>query len=270
MDDRDEHTTGHRIAFELYGAGVVVAVDDPLLAERLDWMLPWGARKRDPRQGDRSFELLTEAGDRFSILEDGRPRYTAGGHGAALSVLKDYLVLHVLHNAPEVLFLHAGAVGFGGRAIVLPGPPGTGKSTLVAALIRAGAEYYSDDYVPLDTEGRAHPYPMPVRLRDPTSGEIVGHSPEDLGGVGGVEPIPVGIVATLPRHGDRGLELESRSAGEGALMLLANALGSDRRAAFALAVARQAVAGASVLAGTRGEADEAARALLELASSAWC
>jgi hypothetical protein len=42
--------------------------------------------------------------------------------------------------------------------MVLPGKSFAGKTTLVAALVRAGAEYWSDEYAVLDANGDVHPY----------------------------------------------------------------------------------------------------------------
>src|SRR4051795_11448280 len=53
---------------------------------------------------------------------------------------------------------HAGVVGWRGVAIVIPGRRATGKSTLVAELVRRGAVYYSDAFAVLDEAGRVHPY----------------------------------------------------------------------------------------------------------------
>jgi hypothetical protein len=65
---------------------------------------------------------------------------------------------HIALHAPEHVFVQAGVVGVGERAMVLPGKSFAGKTTLVAALVRAGAEYWSDEYAVLDANGDVHPY----------------------------------------------------------------------------------------------------------------
>jgi len=55
--------------------------------------------------------------------------------------------------------LHATAVATGGRALALAGPPGTGKTTLSAALVSEGMQLLNDDLVAVDLDGggaRAH------------------------------------------------------------------------------------------------------------------
>lgn len=46
--------------------------------------------------------------------------------------------------------LHASAISFDGRCVAFPGSKGSGKSTLAAAMVAAGADFVSDDYVPLE------------------------------------------------------------------------------------------------------------------------
>jgi hypothetical protein len=51
--------------------------------------------------------------------------------------------------------LHAAGVVLGGRAVLLAGEPGAGKSSLAAALLRQGAGLLSDDAVALEQRGAA-------------------------------------------------------------------------------------------------------------------
>lgn len=64
------------------------------------------------------------------------------------------------------LCLHASAVSIGGRAIAFLAPKGSGKSTLAIALERAGAEFMSDDIVPVEVtpEPVARPGAHSVRM----------------------------------------------------------------------------------------------------------
>jgi hypothetical protein len=91
---------------------------------------------------------------------------------------------------PDRLFIRAGAVGWRGHAIMLAGPAQNEISILIAALLRAGATYYSDRYAVLDNEGRVHPYPRPLWLSGGAHTNPVRYLPEDLGAEIGIETLP--------------------------------------------------------------------------------
>jgi len=64
--------------------------------------------------------------------------------------------------------LHASGVVLHGKAVLVAGPPGAGKSSLAAALVRAGAQLLSDDAVALQlSDGAliAHAGSMVLQLR---------------------------------------------------------------------------------------------------------
>ena len=63
----------------------------------------------------------------------------------------------VARHSHQMLFVHAGVVGWRGLAIVLPGRSRTGKSTLVAELVLRGAVYYSDEFAVLDDDRQGPP-----------------------------------------------------------------------------------------------------------------
>jgi hypothetical protein len=181
--------------------------------------------------------------------------------GRLLGLLRRDLELSVARFARERLFVHAGAVGWRGRAILLPGHTHAGKSTLVAALLKAGATYLSDEYALLDEHGRVSPYPRPLSLRCPGGGRIAA-APEGLGDVQWSRSLPVGgVVITRFRPGRR-WRPRAAAAGEGILGLLAHTVAARDRPLAAFAVLKRVVTGATVLVGDRGEAADTARMLL--------
>lgn len=73
----------------------------------------------------------------------------------------------VATRAHEFLMLHAAVVERGGRAVVLPAPPGSGKSTLCAALVACGWRLLSDEFTLIRPEdGLIAPLPRPVSLKE--------------------------------------------------------------------------------------------------------
>lgn len=58
-------------------------------------------------------------------------------------------VFGVLCHQRGLLALHAGCVAINGRAVLLAGPGGAGKSSLTAVLLRRGCRFLSEDLCPL-------------------------------------------------------------------------------------------------------------------------
>jgi hypothetical protein len=180
-----------------------------------------------------------------------------------LGQLEADLEQYIADRAPRRTFVHAGVVGWNGQAIVIPGRSFSGKSSLVKALVEAGATYYSDEFAVLDERGRVHPYPLPLVIRPGLDGTpTMKYRPEELGGVAGVRPLPVGLVLVTRYVSGTGFRPRPLSVGRAVLELLAHTLPARRRPERVLDVLSRVVSQASVLRGTRGEAEETARRIL--------
>ena len=139
-----------------YGVAVEIHVDDHRLLPSVRQRCPPGW-KPAPRAVPRAtLGVIHRQG--LSVEVDGLEVATGLSHLAALDVLESELQLLVDRHAQPHVIVHAGVVSNGGQAIVLPGRSGAGKTTLVRALVAAGARYYSDEYAVLDALGQVHPY----------------------------------------------------------------------------------------------------------------
>jgi hypothetical protein len=185
----------------------------------------------------------------------------------ALDAFAADVQLHVAERARKHVFVHAGVVGWEDRAIVVPGRSFSGKTTLVAELVRAGATYYSDDYAVFDARGRVHPFPRPLSMRRDGEHAQERHPVESIGGVAGEVPLPVGLVVVTEYSSRvRGWRPRPLSTGQGVLELFAHAVAARRRPAPVLEALEGATADAVILKGRRGEAAPTAAAILERAS----
>jgi hypothetical protein len=203
----------------------------------------------------------------LSVVYSGAQRLVrARDRDEALERFESALSLEVAEWAGGWLFVHAGVVGWQGRAIVLPGRTHAGKSTLVAALLRAGATYYSDEFAVFDAAGYVHPYPRRLSLRDRLGERPRRVTSTELGAAEGTAALPVGLVASLHYRPGARWRTRDRTVGEGVLDLLANTVAAQREAALACRTLGQVVIRARLVAGIRGEADRAARRLLRMAA----
>lgn len=82
-------------------------------------------------------------------------------------------------HAHHYLMLHAAVLEKNGYAVILPGNPGAGKSTLTAALTLSGFRLLSDEITLIDRDdGLLVPLARPVSLKNTSIDIIRGFSPE--------------------------------------------------------------------------------------------
>ena len=73
----------------------------------------------------------------------------------------------IASSSHQYLIIHSAVVEKDGQGLILPGTPGSGKSTLCAALIHHGWRLFSDEMALLSTaDGMIHPVPRPVSLKN--------------------------------------------------------------------------------------------------------
>jgi hypothetical protein len=255
-----EDNGAHDLTFETYGLRVRVVTEGPQTLALIPRLLPPGWQPSRADSVDTTFTLTPGPGETFVLQHDDRLVLDDWPLDVALVLFERELRLYVALNAPGLVFVHAGVVAHRGHAIVIPGKTWAGKTSLVAALVRAGAEYYSDEYAPLDEHGLVHPFAKPLSLR--RGGGQIDHDIESLGGVAGTEAIPVGMVVAATYRRGAEWSPEQLSAGQGVLVLLGDTVPARTRPADWMRALKEAADGALILQGERGEADDLAPTLL--------
>ncbi len=117
---------------------------------------------------------------RFSIREGSEDRSKVGLRRLA-DVLEEECLKCLVREMPDVLWLHAGgAVDADGRAMILPGKTGRGKSSLSAALVRNGWKYLTDEHVPISTDDiTTSAFPRPAEARERVRGVVIDLEDEE-------------------------------------------------------------------------------------------
>lgn len=190
-------------------------------------------------------EVLAEASRLFAAFGDGSNGLAPNG------ALED---LHVGRGMPPVravgelvaylnatalsrvnsLAVHAGVVARGSQAVAFPAASGSGKSTLVAACLRTGLAYGSDEALCVDwTDGSIRRYPRPLALstwactllgipgpQDPTLIERFV-TPAELGAELAPDPLALAHIVLLDRQPGVSAELRPATRQETAAALLA-------------------------------------------------
>ena len=183
------------------------------------------------------------------------------------TTLENQIRLTIAEFAVGKVFLHAGVIGWKGRAIVIPAQSFAGKTTLVSELVKKGALYYSDEYAVLDVEGNVQPFPKWLSLRgiiDPYT--QLDCSVESLGGIAGTETIPVGMVLIARYHKGKKIPKKWKprllSQGQGILEIISHTFPIRNKPDFVLKVLNKLTDRAIIIKTVRGEADEFAETLL--------
>lgn len=113
------------------------------------------------------------------FLVDGVEPFTPLPRAQALPMIEWGLNWCIAAYSQHVLVLHAAAVARGDRAIIMPAPPGSGKSTLCAALVNRGWRLLSDELtiIRLDN-GQIEGLARPVNLKNKSIEVIRNFAPE--------------------------------------------------------------------------------------------
>ena len=168
----------------------------------------------------------------------------------------------VAERAPDHLFVHAGVVGWEGRAIIMPGSSLAGKTTLVQAWLEAGATYYSDEFAVLDRDGRVHPFARPLAIRDSSTALTRRVPVAELGAKSGTTPLPVGLVLVSSYRLGAHWRPRRLTAARTLLALMRHTVAARGAPAHSMPILKQAVSGTTAFAGVRGEARPLVSAVL--------
>ena len=112
----------------------------------------------EPADTERKFFLRIDEAGVCSITQDGKQMVSGEPDHKFWKYFDSLVRILVAEWTRSLVFIHAGAVGWRGKAIVFPGNSFFGKTTLVAELVRRGAAYLSDEYAILDENGVVHPF----------------------------------------------------------------------------------------------------------------
>jgi len=258
--DSSDWTAGRSVL--AYGVRVGIRTNKPEALDHFSEYLPPLWKASSVSSVDRLFSL--RIGKAVHVLfEDSDMTIRSRSLKRVLEDFGTRVKAYVAEMARRRVFVHAGAVGWHGKAIIIPGRSMSGKTSLVRELVRAGATYYSDEYAVLDIQGRVHPYPQPLAIRKSGSFIQRKRSVEELGGVAGDKPLPVGLVIVSQFQADARWRPRQLSRGQGVLEVLANTVPARRKPEIVMPTLQRAVSEATILKSARGEAAETVDLILK-------
>ncbi len=160
--------------FTLVDTRVAVRGDDADLVARVDGLVGLHRTERDP---DVFIDVWREADGSVRIEAPGVARHRAAS-AAELAAHLPRVIAELTLATAAVLVVHGGTVRTPtGVILALPGTPGSGTSTLTAALVQAGCDLIGDSTIALRADSRyLVGVPQPIVL-DPTGLELLGIDP---------------------------------------------------------------------------------------------
>lgn len=270
---RNKKTLRHQFNFHAFGVSIGILTNNSLHLQRVLRLLEriFSGNPEKIEGGDVDFRFIIKSDRRGglelyrndeAVFKGVRDRFFF------FELVESQIRITIAEFAVSKVFLHAGVIGWKDLAIVMPATSFSGKSTLVAELIKRGATYYSDEYAVLNDEGNVEPFPKWLSLRGIIDDvKQVDCSPASLGGIIGTQPIPVGMVLLArfdeKKRNPKNWRMKILPPGAGIMEILPHTLPIRNNPEFVLRVLKKVVTRAIIVKTIRGDAGEFAELLLK-------
>jgi HprK-related kinase A len=103
----------------------------------------------------------------FTLINDHRQEFEVEHKNEVLPHLEWFINWQIIERLHTYVQLHASSLVYEGGALILPGDPGSGKSTLTAGLLARGWSYLCDEFALVDTSrGLIAPFPRALCIKE--------------------------------------------------------------------------------------------------------
>ena len=160
-EERAEFTTSRFLALDFDFA---IRSTDRRMIDHLGAVLEAMSAKGSARHIYRVVDNGPTSADRFALYLDDLPLVLCTDQASAVRHVLWHVNSEVIRQSSAKVLIHAAGAVVGRAGVLMPAPMDSGKTTLVAGLVRSGAAYLTDELVALGADRVMHPYPRPMNL----------------------------------------------------------------------------------------------------------
>lgn len=253
------------VRFHLTSFGASIAVKSTAeVREAVESMLP-ATMAISPSGANSSGTLTVDPGPTYRLRTESEDL----AFEASLAAVAARLISEAEHAlaaaSPRFVVIHAGVVSVDDKLLLLPARSGSGKTSAVVALLRAGGLYFSDDYALVDADGLVWPYPRPLGIRN--RGVVTATDADALDAAVATGPARAAHVIFTSFTAENRFSPQPLSRGEGVLNTLDHCLQAQTDPQRCLIALEALSAEAKFWAGDRGPVEGFVEDLRELIAS---
>ncbi|MDP8969905.1 MAG: hypothetical protein M3N52_05320 [Actinomycetota bacterium] len=156
------HVTGR---YRALGHDFCVRTSDPALGRYCEEIFSAFAAPGRARSVYSVLDRGERTRKRYAVYHDGERIALSRSPSHAFGTLLWHVNQSVVASTTDVVLVHAAAAERGGAAVLLPAPMESGKTTLVAGLVRRGLRYLTDEAVAVDpVTSQVRPFPKALSI----------------------------------------------------------------------------------------------------------
>jgi len=165
---------GHRHRFSIGAVNISLGSDcQSIVDEYLSLYAPYRRDRGDPPDGDAIEVEITSRRRKpwirgpFTLRSSQASDFQVRSRHEVLPHLEWYINWQIINSRRDYLQLHASSLEIDNQAIIFPGDPGSGKTTLTAGMLSRGWSYLCDEFALIDPQTcLVHPYPRALSIKE--------------------------------------------------------------------------------------------------------